>query len=470
MGNGRWLKAVRVAASAMMLAVVTVAFIGLPLWLLTAGMVAVSVQLVPAVLSLGMGTFVAWAIATLLLGRVYCSTVCPLGVVQDIVARLRPGRHYRYRPSQRRYALLSLCVVIACALGGLSVMLVLLDPYSQYGRLVSLAVSPSWVAAGAAALTLAVVGVMAWRGGRLYCNTICPVGGALGLVSRVSLLHIEIDPDRCVRCNRCVAVCKASCIDIQESTVDNARCVACFNCLTRCDNDAIHYTLDRKQLMTPMFQRVQRGSKAAQPSAMRRRDFLGIALTATLAPALSACSKAGKRVEAAAAAGAGGSTVPTATTVAVAPPGAITRRHFLDTCTGCGLCISSCPARVLKPSTTEYGVLRLLHPVMDYDASSCLYECHRCTEVCPTGALERLTLAQKQLLAIGLAEVTPPNCLHCGACASACPTGACKMVAAASGDYLPQVDPALCIGCGACQHICPARPYKAIIVNGLQDS
>lgn len=147
----------------------------------------------------------------------------------------------------------------------------------------------------------------------------------------------------------------------------------------------------------------------------------------------------------------------------VTPPGIKTRKHFHEHCTSCHLCISKCPQKVLRPSTTQYGVKYAMQPVKDYDASFCRAGCTRCTHVCPSGALRPLTREQKLHTSVGYAVAVHENCVGCGECASVCPQKAITM----NKDWLPEVNHILCIGCGACQHACPARPVKAIYVEGI---
>lgn len=479
MTAGKTLRFFRIALQAVALTLLTLCFVGVPSALLAAAHLSVDIQLVPAVVSLSLGTFLTWIIITLLLGRVYCSTVCPLGTVQDIVAATRRHRRYRFRRSSAPWSVGVLVVVLLASVLGYPVVLQLLDPYSAYGRMVGSIAYPSLVGCVVAAVTFAVVAVMAWRGGRRYCNTICPVGGGLQLVSRISVFRIQIDPDKCVRCGRCADRCKSECIDIAQSTVDTARCVACFNCLTDCPNDAIHYTTDRKQLATPMFQPTERrrgAVTAATPtpaaadntrSEVTRRDFLSITAALAAGSLLSGCRRtADKILTATDPTGA----IPIGRLTPVAPPGALSRKLFLDRCTGCSLCTSRCPSGVLRPAAGQLGPSHPLTPVMDYDSSHCLYDCNLCTTLCPTGALQPLELKEKQLEAIGMAQTVLQNCVHCGMCARVCPTHAIEMVDSPRGARpVPKVDPARCIGCGACQNVCPASPYKAIVVSGMPD-
>ena len=216
--------------------------------------VATRMQLFPAIMAGSAVWLGLWSVATLLLGRIYCSTACPMGTLMDVAARLRialerrrRGRATRYRyeaPSLRgRYSVLAVTGI--CVALGFTILPSLLDPYSAYARIVAAArcavVSPAGRAAGigiasavVALATLGVVAAVAWRRGRHICTTWCPIGSTLGLVSRYSLYHADVNTDLCVRCSRCADVCKASCIDPADMTVDTSRCVVCFDCMDVC--------------------------------------------------------------------------------------------------------------------------------------------------------------------------------------------------------------------------------------------
>lgn len=165
------------------------------------------------------------------------------------------------------------------------------------------------------------------------------------------------------------------------------------------------------------------------------------------------------------------------------PQGAQSERHFYQHCTACQLCVTSCPNGVLRPST---DLDHFMQPVMQFERGYCRPECNVCSEVCPTGAIRLVDLAQKSSVKIGTARVILDNCVttagtRCGNCARHCPTGAITMVdlrraaTPTEGDRLPVetfpspvVDPECCIGCGACENLCPVRPISAIIVDAIE--
>ena len=218
------------------------------------------IQLVPALLAGSVITVGALILLTLLFGRVYCSVVCPLGVLQDVVSKAARKRRFRFMPAPSGIRAAALIVFIAAFLAGIPVLFSALEPYSMFGRMAANAgamtralwnfLSGAETARGwnagfaslvAATATFAVIGFMAWKKGRLWCNTFCPVGTVLGQFARVSLFRIAFVPTNCVRCGLCEKACRASCLDVGSRTVDGSRCVACFRCLDACRHQGITY-------------------------------------------------------------------------------------------------------------------------------------------------------------------------------------------------------------------------------------
>lgn len=261
----RWLRVLRIVVSVALMVVMAVTVAAerhtfLQDW-----------QLVPAVLAAAGEWIILWAAVTALCGRVYCSTACPLGTLQDFLIRLRRRPNgFFYAPPRPRLRWLFVVVIIVAAVLGLWRLVAALSPSAGFERIVAMCSSP-WTHAvaftigsfAAAALTLLVVAVAAvWRG-RLLCNTVCPVGTVLGAFSRFSLFQMDINTDRCTGCGLCTAKCKAQCIDPRIHTVDFSRCVMCLDCVASCPNDAITMTSNRHQLQWPLLQDVK-----ASPTAI----------------------------------------------------------------------------------------------------------------------------------------------------------------------------------------------------------
>ena len=411
------------------------------------------VQLLPAILALNFVVVAVILVVTALVGRVYCSVVCPLGIFQDIFVwfhKLFFGkkRPYRYRRPQNwvRYTVLVLfMVLIALGLNGIAV---LIAPYSAYARMVT-QIHGTGLVHWVAIATLCCIGVMSFIWGRLWCNTICPMGTLLGLVSKYSFFGIRIDADKCGGCRKCEHACKAMCIDIDTKTVDTSRCVDCFNCLGECKAGAITFGGER---------RVKGGKQKEEsdkPVDESRRKF--VVTTAAVGAAMAVQAQEQKMD--------GGlatlmeKSVPERKTP-IKPFGALSLKNFHSRCTACQLCVSQCPEHVLRPSTKLDS---LMQPEMNYADGYCRMACTRCSEVCPSGAIRPISKEEKTAISIGVAVVLKDNCIKCGTCARHCPSTAIQMV-----DGYPSVNESRCLGCGACEYYCPARPITAIYVEGRE--
>lgn len=458
------------------------------------------VQFLPALLALNAGVIIALVLLTLLFGRVYCSVICPLGIFQDIVSwisGLRKKKRYRfsYSPEKKwlRYGVLGVFIIALVA--GVGSFVALLAPYSSYGRIAANLFAPVyrlgnnllayfaeradsyafyetevWIKSLPtfiiAAITFVVLVILAWRNGRTYCNTICPVGTILGFFSRFSLLRPVLDAEKCKNCSLCSRRCKAACIDYKNHRIDYSRCVACMNCLEICKHDALH-------LQSSLKNRNQhRDGSIKQVSADQidnaRRSFL----TATAVVATTAALKAQEKKVDGGLAVIEDKKIPVRAT-SIIPPGAWSARHFAQHCTACQLCVSTCPNNVLRPST---GLQKLMQPEMSYERGYCRPECTKCSDVCPAGAINPITIEEKSSTRIGHAVWIKKNCIplvdgvECGNCARHCPSGAILMIPSDSDDpesiRIPAINAERCVGCGACENLCPARPFSAIYVEG----
>ena len=469
------------------------------------------IQFVPALLALNVGALLFVVTLTLLMGRIYCSVICPLGVMQDAIAWLRRKKNkYSYSPARNtlRYTVL----VLSCATLALGISWIggLIFPYSTYGRIVSTCLAPLYKLANnglaalaehygsyafyevdvwvksvsaliVALLTWCIIAVLAWRGGRTWCNTICPVGTLLGLISKQSFLKINIDADKCKNCHKCERNCKAACIDLDTHTVDYSRCVVCGNCLDDCKFDALHFCSTSSTPFTPP-------SEGTGEASGRRAALTSIALLAG-----TAIAKAQAKVEPKTTDGGFADIIkkekPKRQKL-ITPPGSLSIRNLRTHCTACQLCIDACPNDVLRPSSS---LDRFMQPEVSFERGYCRPECTRCSEVCPTSAIQPITVEARTAIQVGHAVWTRDLCVPvkdgkpCGLCARKCPAGAIQMVPLQAGVHqdgwrwrdadnqeiprekvllIPVVNEEKCIGCGAYENLCPSSPISAIYVEG----
>ena len=443
------------------------------------------IQFLPAVMALNVVVIVALVLLTLVFGRIYCSVICPLGVFQDVLARFRRKKNkYSYSKEVRwlRYPVLVLFIIALVA--GVGIIFQLLAPYSSYGRIATMIFQPIWMLGNnvlgtiaeradsyafytvdvwmkslpvliLAIVTLVILFILAWRGGRTYCNTICPVGTILSFLARFSILKIRFDEDKCKNCSMCSKNCKAACIDYKTHTVDYSRCVVCGNCIDKCKFGALSYS----------FSPTAKKNDSVDAS---KRSFL---IAGALASTAALAQKKEKLMD-------GGlaeleDKVTPERQTPLTPPGSRSFQHFADHCTGCQLCVSECPNDVLRPST---DLMHFMLPSMSYEKGYCRPECTRCSDVCPAGAIKPLDDVEKSSIQIGHAVWIKKNCVvltdevECGNCARHCPSGAIEMVPLdhdnEDSPKVPAINEAACIGCGACEYVCPSRPFSAIYVEG----
>jgi len=377
-----------------------------------------------------------------------------------------------------------LVLFIIAVVAGVGIIFQLLAPYSSYGRIATMVFQPLWMMGNnvlatiaeradsyafysvdvwmkslpvliLALVTLVVLVILAWRGGRTYCNTICPVGTILSFLARFSFMKIRFDEDKCKNCSLCSKNCKAACIDFKTHSVDYSRCVVCGNCIDKCNFGALKYSFSPS------------AKKNSSVDASKRSFLMASALVSTAALA----QKKEKLMD-------GGlaeleDKVAPERQTPLTPPGSLSFRNFADHCTGCQLCVSECPNDVLRPSA---DLMHFMLPSMSYEQGYCRPECTRCSDVCPAGAIKPLDDIEKSSIQIGHAVWIKKNCVvltdevECGNCARHCPSGAIEMIPLDENDeespMVPAISESACIGCGACEYVCPSRPFSAIYVEG----
>ena len=564
------LRKIRITLAAICFVAVTLLFLDftgtLHLWF---GWLA-KIQFLPAVLALNFVVIAILLVLTLLFGRIYCSVICPLGIFQDCVSNLssrRKGKKARFSYSKEikwlRYGVLVLFVIALVA--GLNALVALLAPYSAYGRMVQSLLAPvwqwgnnllAWIAERqdsyafvtkdvwlkslptliVAAVTFIVVVVLAWRNGRTYCNTICPVGTTLSFFSRFAMFRPVIDKSKCKSCHACERKCKAVCIDVDNHKIDYSRCIDCFDCIDSCRLGALKYrfawgrgvgsgstgaktpqnapvgskmTSDESKngqnrssaAPTPVAEPVVRQGSPTAEVTDNGKGVSTIDATSPVAEPVEATDKGRRAFLVGGAAVIGGSLLSSIPMRAeeeeikdkkrdggfaevlpkkapnrktpITPFGSESVEKFYKHCTACQLCVTVCPNNVLRPSSR---LEHLMQPEMSFEKGYCRPECVKCSEVCPAGAILKITPEEKTEWKVGTAGVDYDLCVvnrdgvSCGNCAHHCPVGAIRMVRKNPDDEksprIPSVNEEKCIGCGACENLCPSRPISAITVNG----
>lgn len=564
------LRKIRITLAAICFVAVTLLFLDftgtLHLWF---GWLA-KIQFLPAVLALNFVVIAILLVLTLLFGRIYCSVICPLGIFQDCVSNLssrRKGKKARFSYSKEikwlRYGVLVLFVIALVA--GLNALVALLAPYSAYGRMVQSLLAPvwqwgnnllAWIAERqdsyafvtkdvwlkslptliVAAVTFVVMVVLAWRNGRTYCNTICPVGTTLSFFSRFAMFRPVIDKSKCKSCHACERKCKAACIDVDNHKIDYSRCVDCFDCIDSCRLGALKYrfawgrgvgsgstgaktpqnapvgskmTSDESKngqnrssaAPTPVAEPVVRQGSPTAEATDNGKGVSTIDATSPVAEPVEATNKGRRAFLVGGAAVIGGSLLSSIPMRAeeeeikdkkrdggfaevlpkkapnrktpITPFGSESVEKFYKHCTACQLCVTVCPNNVLRPSSR---LEHLMQPEMSFEKGYCRPECVKCSEVCPAGAILKITPEEKTEWKVGTAGVDYDLCVvnrdgvSCGNCAHHCPVGAIRMVRKNPDDEksprIPSVNEEKCIGCGACENLCPSRPISAITVNG----
>ncbi len=459
-------------------------------------LVMVSASLAGRVLVGGVALAAIVVVLTLLFGRVWCGWFCPLGTLLEW---LGPRNSKRYEPSDMwrvvKY-LLMLAMLVAALLGNQA--FVVLDPITILNRTLALAVWPAlrhavvaveevlyqlpalWEPLDlihgaviqpvfqdvqpvfglglAAALFFVILVGLNWLAPRFWCRYLCPLGGMLGLLSRLSLVRREVS-HVCSQCSLCSNQCPTGTIDPADGyRSDPAECIVCYECLLDCRAEGVGF---RWQL--PRWHPAQR--RNYDPG---RRQLLGVLGLSAAGVALAGVEPITARQPA----------------TMIRPPG-IGRADFGALCVRCGACVRVCPTQGLQPSLFEGGVQNLLTPKLVPRLGYCSFACNACGQVCPTGAIPPLGLEEKRFAVMGLASINRDRCLPwaynipCIVCEEVCPVAdkaiqleeVQAVIAAGENGMLqrPRVLQHLCIGCGICEFQCPMGGEGAIRVYAPTD-
>jgi MauM/NapG family ferredoxin protein len=394
-------------------------------------------------------------VVTLLLGRVWCGWICPLGTVLDLYGPNVTDKIPAWF-RQIKYVLL-FAFIIAALFGTLALMW--LDPITIFVRALSGTVFPAILQKTAPietalkldtarqatvvvrpviypllALPLVIVLALNLFAKRFWCRYLCPLGAIVAFFSRFSFTKRFVD-DSCVKCKACAKACPMNTISFEDFTSDPGECLQCLTCFSKCPTASIRLKTGLTSGLGYQY----------DPS---RRTALA-SLVAGVAGGALFRSDAVKSKYA----------------HQIRPPGAV-EDDFLTKCIRCGQCIKVCPNNALHLALLEAGVESIWSPLLVPRIGNCDYDCNACGQVCPTQAIPKLSLEEKRQAKIGTAACNFDTCIRCLLCIPACPVeGAVvqKTVGERRGKY-PVVDPTKCIGCGVCEFVCPVVGEDAIRV------
>ncbi len=471
----------------------------IPSWFIEA---VVFFQFIPSILSfissvsIAAAGFIIIILFTIISGRVYCSFICPLGFCQDLFIRMgiklrKNGTKSYSKPHYFFfYSILALSAVSFIFSG--TTFILWLDPFSIFGRFMTYSASfpllgmnnglasflikknifsinsfnirPSTAGLIFSLSSFSIIMLLSFLKGRLYCNSICPAGAILSLISRISLFRLRLNGAECLKCGICERVCKSSCINFRNNYIDTSRCVLCFDCVSQCPNGSI--SLKRLSGPAAIYNDIKKNTADSGNGTITRLSFLS---GMTLIPKMLLSADKDRNILY--------YQDPEKQKLYMrenfsSPPGSISIKRFNRSCTACSLCVSACPTSVLQPAVLQYGLSGIMQPFMDFGAGFCNYDCTICGDICPAGAIEKRVIENKRQIQTGKSVFVKENCItytngtDCGACSEHCPTKAVHMIPFKNNLVIPEVNTDICTGCGACEYACPVRPLRAIYVNG----
>ena len=456
-------------------------------------LIAATAMLAGRALKAGLLYALITLLAALIFGRVWCGWLCPFG---SLLEWFSPKRHGKTVPSGWRTVkyLLFFSLIFAAVLGNQT--LAFMDPISILTRSMTAVIWPAvrflvyglesflykfeflwplldsfdrsvllplfqgiesvFIAGLPIFLFFAVILALNRVAERFWCRYLCPLGGMLGLVSRLAFFRRQVG-DACTDCGLCARICPTGTIDKSKAYAsDPAECTVCYDCADKCPVQAISFTS-----RLPGWKMAE-----AQSYDPDKRQTLLI-LAGTLGGlALTGIEPIRRRQP----------------DRLLRPPGA-RMTAFTSVCMRCGECVRVCPTQGLQPSLLEGGWQNIYTPHLVPRLGYCSYTCTACIQTCPTGAIPPLSIEEKQKTPIGLASINTDRCLPwayetvCSVCEEMCPLPEKAIslideeITAADGSLMtlkkPVVNRELCIGCGICEYHCPAGGEAAIQVYTL---
>ena len=437
-------------------------------------------------------------IATILFGRVFCGWVCPLGTLNNLIGSIRKTAESHQGRDWYRVKYYILIGILGSALFTLQPVGIM-DPLSLLIRSFSVSLYPAFNYGVRAAFdtiyaanpfnmatvsepvyTVLKKSVLSFDRSfymqsifigalfsvvlglnliekRFWCKYLCPLGAFLGLLSRFSFLQRSVSED-CTECGACGSVCQGNAAPDQKRKWKDTECLYCWNCDDVCPQNAVSFGFRKKKVTAAM----DLGRRRIITSM-----FSGIATVPLLR--ITPISRTNS-----------------SDPVLLRPPGALEEKEFLKRCVKCGECMKVCTTNGLQPTLLEAGLEGIWSPMLVPRIGYCEYRCTLCGQVCPTGAIKRLSLEEKAKVKIGLAMIDKGRCLPwahatpCIMCEEVCPTPKKAIwfekarVRDRNGRITivqqPRVDLELCIGCGICEAKCPVLGRPAIYVSSVGES
>jgi polyferredoxin len=427
-------------------------------------------------------------IPTILLGRIFCNWICPYGILHHFIGwAFGKGRaEERVRIEANRYRklfqvkyILLVAMLVAALFGSLQIGL--LDPICLLHRSITTAILPvintvvpssiyvrqyyhvgAWVI-GFMLFFLVGMNVVIPR---FFCRVLCPLGAFLGSVSSAALWRIERNPSKCVDCDLCLKNCEGA--SDPHTQLRKSECFVCFNCIEDCPEGAISF-----KFMPPLQHEL------TTPAVPARRALLG----GLIGFGFFGFGRSS------------GATDKDYSKKVIRPPGSVEEKEFLERCIKCDQCIRACPTNVLQPAVFAAGIEGIWTPILNNKIGYCELNCTLCGQVCPTGAIQSISIEEKTGVGkfaaqgpvrLGTAFYDHGRCLPwsmetpCVVCEEVCPVSPKAIysrevtITKRDGTLItlrrPYVDPALCIGCGICEHECPVTDEAAIRVSAIGET